>query len=372
MQGGDLKAMARWLRFYAGSRILEMIRDEGLRWDRLAGGLGAAGGPKWLVLYGLDRVLCRQWLVPAQNPLDFLGASIGAWRFAAYCQKDPVAALDRFLAAYRSQTYSMTPTAREVSRVLGHVLRSFVGDREAQDIATHSTRRLHIVTVRGRGPLRSQAPPLVALGLAAASAANLVHREWLKGFFERTVFSHPQSRLLPNPDHGSWSVRRVALHRRNVIPALLASGSIPLLMEPVRNIPEAPPGTYWDGGLTDYHVTVPLRPTRDCIFLYPHYTKRLIPGWFDKRSHARRPNPQHLDHVLLVVPSQDFASSLPYGRIPDRRDFWIFAGQDSQRLRFWDTVIVRSARLGDEFMEQVLSGKIRRSVRPMDDLWLSP
>lgn len=362
------RVMGPWVDFYAGARIVDRLRDEGLRWERVKGVFGAAGGPKWLVLYGLDRVLCREWLPSAKNPVDFLGASIGAWRFAAYCQKDPAAALERFLAAYREQSYSMAPTPQKVSRVLGNVLRSFVGHREAQEIATHSLRRLHIVAVRGRGPLKSRATPWVAVGLAAASAANAVRRKWLEGFFERTVFAHAQGDLLPHVDNGAWPVQRVPLQASNVIPALLASGSIPLLMEPVMNISQAPSGAYWDGGLTDYHVTVPLRPDSDRLFLYPHYTHRLVPGWFDKRFAGRRPNPRHLDEVLLVVPSRRFVASLPYGRIPDRKDFWIFAGQDFQRRRFWDTVIVQSRRLGDEFMDQVLSGKIRHRVRPMDAL----
>ncbi len=365
---GDTETMTPWLNFYAGARILEMIRDEGLRWERLEGMLGAAGGPKWLVLYGVDRVLCRHWLPHAETPLDFLGASIGAWRFAAYCQKDSAAALDRFLEAYRSQAYSRHPTPQEVTRVLGGVLRSFVGHEEARDIAFQKKRRLHIVAVRGRGLLNSRATFSVALGLAAASSTNAVHRGWLHGFFERILFAPSESRLVRHLNESLWPYRHVPLQSENVIPALLASGSIPLLMEPVLNIPQAPAGAYWDGGLMDYHVTVPLRPDSGRILLYLHYTDRLIPGWFDKRLAKRRPHPSHLDQVLVVVPSRSFVASLPYGRIPDRKDFWIFAGQDSQRLRFWDTVIVKSRLLGEEFMELVLSGRIRDRVRSVDAL----
>ncbi|MEJ5347056.1 MAG: hypothetical protein WHS46_00015 [Desulfosoma sp.] len=360
--------MAQWLDFYAGSSILEMIRDEGLRWERIQGMLGAAGGPKWLILCGLDRVLCRHWLPHAETPLDFLGASIGAWRFAAYCQKDPAAALDRFLEAYRSQSYSMHPTPQEVTRVLGGVLRSFVGHEEARDIAFQKKRRLHIVTMRGRGLLNSRATFSVALGLAAASMSNAVDRAWLHGFFERILFAPPESRLLRHLDKSLWAYRLVPLQPENVIPALLASGSIPLLMEPVLDIPKAPSGVYWDGGLMDYHVTVPWLQDSGGIVLYPHYMDRLVPGWFDKRLTKRRPNARYLDQVLVVVPSRSFVASLPYGRIPDRKDFWIFAGQDSQRLRFWDTVMTKSRLLGEEFMELVLSGRIRDRVRSVDAL----
>lgn len=361
--------MAGWLECYAGSDILEMVRDEGLDWDRVRVVFGAAGGPKWLVLYGLDRVLCREWLPKVKAPLDFVGASIGAWRFAAYCQADPQGALDRFLEAYRRQSYSLTPTPVEVSRVLGGVLRSFVGEEAASEIATQENRRLHILAVRGRALLKAAASPLVGLGLAGASLANSVHPHGLRWFFERTIFSHLKSTLAQEIDTGGWPMRRVPLGPHNVIPALLASGSIPLLMEPVEDIPGAPTGTYWDGGLTDYHVTVPLRPSPGRIILYPHYTSRLVPGWFDKRFSRRRPDASRLAEVLLIVPSRRFVASLPYGRIPDRKDFWGFAGKDSQRLRFWDTVIAASRVLGDELMDLVQSGKIRERVRPMAGFW---
>uniref|UniRef100_A0A832A8A2 Patatin-like phospholipase family protein n=1 Tax=Desulfacinum infernum TaxID=35837 RepID=A0A832A8A2_9BACT len=361
--------MGGWLDCYAGSKILDMVRDEGLRRDRVHMVLGAAGGPKWLVLYGLDRVLCREWLPTGKTPLDCLGASIGAWRFAAYCQPDSGEALDRFLEAYRRQSYSMAPTPAEVSRVLGGVLQSFVDADAARKIAAQENRRLHIVTVRGRALLNAEASPLVGLGLAGASLVNSVRPQGLRWFFERTIFSHPQSPIGAELDNGQWPVRRVPLEARNVIPALLASGSIPLLMKPVEDIPGAPPGAYWDGGLTDYHVTVPLRPGSGRIILYPHYTDRLVPGWFDKRFPGRRPDPSRLDEVLLLVPSRRFVDRLPYGRIPDRNDFWVFAGKDSQRLRFWDTVIAASHLLGNEFMDLVLSGTIRRRVRPMEAFW---
>lgn len=361
--------MGGWLDCYAGSKILEMVRDEGLRPDRVRMVLGAAGGPKWLVLYGLDRVLCREWLPARKTPVDFLGASIGAWRFAAYCQSEPGAALDRFLEAYRRQSYSMAPTPAEVSRVLGAVLRSFVDADAARDIAAQEDRRLHIVTVRGRALLNAHASPLVGLGLAGASLTNSVNPRGLRWFFERTVFFHRMSPMVGELDNGNWPARRVPLSGRNLVPALIASGSIPLLMEPVKDIPGAPPGAYWDGGLTDYHVTVPLRPGSHRIILYPHYTDRLVPGWFDKRFPGRRPEPARLAEVLLLVPSRRFVDRLPYGRIPDRKDFWAFAGKDSQRLRFWDTVIAASHLLGNEFMDLVVSGKIRKRVRPMEAFW---
>ena len=49
----------------------------------------------------------------------------------------------------------------------------------------------------------------------------------------------------------------VPLDHANSEDALLASGSIPLVCDPVRNPASAPRGDYWDGGLIDYHLLLP-------------------------------------------------------------------------------------------------------------------
>jgi hypothetical protein len=54
-----------------------------------------------------------------------------------------------------------------------------------------------------------------------------------------------------------FPVHRVALDETNFRPALMATGSIPLVMSPVRKIPGAPDGAYWDGGVIDYHLDIP-------------------------------------------------------------------------------------------------------------------
>jgi len=43
----------------------------------------------------------------------------------------------------------------------------------------------------------------------------------------------------------------------NTEDALIASGTIPLVCSPVRDIAGAPPGNYWDGALVDYHLLLP-------------------------------------------------------------------------------------------------------------------
>jgi hypothetical protein len=357
---------------YAGSGILPAIRDAGFSFHKVRWMLGAAGGPKWLVLYGLDRTVCREWLPGRRTPLNLVGSSIGSWRFAAYSRRNPGEALDSFLEAYLAQSYSSAPTAREVSRVLGGVLSRLVPDEAAREIVEHPVVRLHVATARGRGLLAAAKRPALSLGLGIAYGANALHRKALLRFFERVYFCHPKSEFSQALDNGAFPVHTVPLNPLNTRSALLASGSIPLLMEGVRRIPGAPPGPYWDGGVLDYHVTVPVRVGPDEIVFYPHYARRLVPGWFDKRFPLRRPDSQGTKNLFLVVPSRRFVESLPYGRIPDRRDFWTFAGKDSERLAFWRAVLRRSMEMAEAFMELVDSSALRHAVRPLEDFFRGP
>ena len=72
--------------------------------------------------------------------------------------------------------------------------------------------------------------------------------------------------------------------------ALQASCSIPFVLRPVPAIVGAPPGPYWDGGITDYHLHLQYQPSAASpIVLYPHFQKAVVPGWLDKawkRRHA--------------------------------------------------------------------------------------
>ena len=73
----------------------------------------------------------------------------------------------------------------------------------------------------------------------------------------------------------------VPLDRANIGEALLASASIPLVLEGVADIPSAPAGTYWDGGIIDYHLHLPYHRAQGLV-VYPHFVDRIVPGWLDK------------------------------------------------------------------------------------------
>src|SRR5258708_13586055 len=84
------------LTWRAGPRALARIKSHGLAAADVEIVPGAAGGPKGLGIAGLDRAIFGEWLPSAPVVRHLIGASIGAWRFAAACRKDPLRALEHF------------------------------------------------------------------------------------------------------------------------------------------------------------------------------------------------------------------------------------------------------------------------------------
>lgn len=348
----------------AGSQALDILRDEGLRAQRVRVVAGAAGGPKWLVLNALDRLLFGGWLAAARRPLFLVGASIGAWRFAAAAAADPIAALDRFEAAYIGQRYLRPPTPEEVSAESAKIQRALLGKAGAEEVLAHDRLRLNVLAVRWRGTGAGGRRRL-AVFLAAAALANLCARRLLGLFFERVLFFDPRDRP-PFFRMDGFPLRAVPLAADNLPPALLASGSIPLVMAGVRAIPGAPAGTYWDGGVIDYHIDIPYGVGPEEIVLFPHYAVRLVPGWFDKRLPWRRPAPARVANVVQIAPSPEFVAGLPFGKIPDRTDFYRFKGRDDERIAYWRRVVAASSRLSDDFETLCAAGPLGDRVDPLD------
>jgi len=91
----------------------------------------------------------------------------------------------------------------------------------------------------------------------------------------------------------------------------------------------------------------------------------VIPGWFDKTLPWRRGNPGYLQDVLLVAPSPEYLAALPDRKLPDRKDFKVYAGDDAGREAAWRRAIAESDRLGDSFLELVETGRLADVVRPL-------
>jgi len=342
----------------AGKRAFTRIRENGLSAADVGTLPGAAGGPKALGIQGLDLALFGEWLPAAPRERSLIGASVGSWRFASACLPDPAEGIRRLGQLYNEQSFGKGVTMAQISQRSQRMLHDLLDGRDAS-ILNNPDYRLNIVVVKSHGLLADDHRARLGLGLSSVIADNLRGRSRLSRHFERLILHDP--RLAPPLNAlNDFPSRFVPLDTTNLRQALLASGSIPMIMEGVRDLPGAGVGTYRDGGLLDYHLDLPY--SGDDIVLYPHFTNRVIPGWFDKPLPWRRGNPQRLQDVLLLAPSKDYLARLPYGKLPDRNDFKRFIGDDLSRQNYWRTAMDESRRLGDEFLELAANGRLGENL----------
>lgn len=344
----------------AGVRAAARLRDEGFHAELFDTLVGASGGPKWLVLRALDDLWIDRVVLPRTTPLDALGSSIGSFRHACFAQRDPQAALARFAQAYIEQTYHGVPTPQAISDESDRILTDLLGDSGAEDIATNRLVRSHIVAARLRRDRGLDRGPGFRLQLAAAASWNGLSRRLLGRSFERILFSTTEATAEPTIGFDDLPTHPVRLDAGNVGKALLASGSIPLVMSGVRDVPGMA-GTLFDGGIVDYHFDFAFG-RRPGLVLFPHFFDRMTPGWFDKALPWRRPRARNLEDVLMIAPSKEFIAGLPGGKVPDRDDFLELSS--AERIRRWQVVLARSRRLVDELSELLDSGRIAESLLP--------
>lgn len=351
------------LRLRAGATALKKIRDRGLTPDLVHAVSAASGGPKWLILAEFDRYFFGDWLAEAPHPVTLVGSSVGAWRMAMYAQRDAMTVHERFLEAYvYEQSYPPMPNARQVSAECRRLLAKISEENGAEKATTNPDRPLQIVTARLNGASRVSKWGLYGRMLMAA-LANRRARSRLGRWAIRSVFETASAE--PSlPDLDDLPTERHRLDAANFDRVLMASGAIPGVMESVRDIPGAPAGTYVDGGITDYHPALP-HNTGDGITVMPHFYDHVIPGWFDKKRTDRHDSLPALDNMLVIGPSEELVKNLPYGKIPDRRDFFTFHNRREERTRYWEAVLDASKRMGEEFMELVESGKPDERIRPL-------
>lgn len=350
------------LRVLAGDLALAAIRRDGLDLDAVESLVGASGGPKWLVLVGLDKALFGELLSSREpRPLDAIGSSIGAWRHACLGQSDPLAALARFEEAYVTQAYPPKPPPSLVAERSRQIRDTLLGAEGARQIAAHPWLRTHVLTTRLRAVPGARDGRVQAAALVLGGLGNVARRSALGLLFERVVVTNaPASPLLRGLD--DLPTRLVELDEVTLPEALMATASIPFVIEPQGEIAGGPPGPYLDGGVLDYHPALDFSRSGG-LALYPHFFDRITPGWFDKRIPGRWPRREWMSRVVLLAPSPRFVASLPGGAIPDRNDF--FDRGDEARIRRWREVARRSVELGDAFLELLRSGRIAEVAVPM-------
>ncbi len=359
------------LRIYAGPKALEHLQSHGLAASHVRTIPGAAGGPKGLILGALDRFIFGQWLPQSQQSVDLVGASIGAWRMATACLNDSVKSFERLEKDYIHQDYALEPgkkfpTPERISADFGASLEAFYGGR-VNEVLQHPRYKLHIVTSRGRHILGREGKLRAPLGYAGAFFTNVVRRKAMGSWLERVVFSSqvgtaanafanavaelPAKLLAELPfKTGDYRTRQIALSEANFNPALQASCSIPFVLKAVHDIPGAPRGAYWDGGITDYHLHLDYKAT-DGIVLYPHFQQAVVPGWLDKSLKWRHGSSTFLDRMIVLAPSKEWIAKLPRGKLPDRNDFAHHGTNLAARVAQWKGATGAAQQLADEFAQ---------------------
>ena len=156
------------------------------------------------------------------------------------------------------------------------------------------------------------------------------------------------------------------------------------MLKAVHDIPGAPRGAYWDGGITDYHlhlaygasssIAVSARPasaegrfdaesaTTGALVLYPHFQQAVVPGWLDKPWKRRHGATGFLDHMLVLAPNPNWVRTLPGGKLPDRNDFQKLT--HAERVEAWSTSVQAARQLADEF-EAWLAQPAAARVQPL-------
>ena len=350
----------RPLSVYLGDSAAKTIGERGWQGQDIDLLLGASGGPKWLILGHLDRLLFGDYLLKGrQQKLKALGSSVGSWRHACLAQDDPIAAIDRFEDIYVNWSYSDKPDTQEISAASLAMLKHIFGATGARALRDHPLLHSYIVTARGRGLNSARNAPALVTGMGSAALANALNRRLLSAHFQRVLFCSADAPVLPFTD---FQTAQVTVTESAVPRALHASGSIPFLLRGERDLPAAPKGHYWDGGIIDYHFD-PSCLEREGLMLYPHFRSDLTTGWFDKFLPWRRHKKPKLDKLILLCPSRSFIGSLPGGKIPDRSDFTRLDAEERQA--YWRICIDRSRELAEDFQRRISAPEPLEDVLPL-------
>jgi hypothetical protein len=329
-----------------GARARRQIEQGGLAPADITCIPAAAGGPKGLALMPLDRWLFGQWLREPVG-LTLVGASIGAWRLAAAVHSDPVDALERLQRGYiEDQNFPVKPSPAEVAALMRGNLAANIADWQPRPGIAFRVLASRAVGTLDRTASRG--------AFARATLANTRGRRHLARHLQRVVFTHGPASPLDGALQGldAFGAHLVPLTSENRCDALMASGTIPIICDPVTAIAGAPAGWYWDGGLIDYHLHYPYAQMPG-LTLYPHFTSSVTPGWLDKFLPWRKQGVQGrgsewLASMILIAPSPEFIAGLPGGKLPDRSDFYRYEGKPRERIAVWRRVTSECERFADE------------------------
>jgi hypothetical protein len=375
------------LEIYAGKNALKTIQKHGFRQTLFTNFLGASGGPKWFTLFGLDKYLFSNFFQGRNTELNLIGSSAGAFRAACLTQNNPVQAIEGLAYNYANTVYSKKPSAQEIStKAVGIVDQLFTGN-SANEVINNKVFKAHFLVAKCNGLTASDNKLMQGAGLINSMLLNKLDRRHLSKQYQRYIFKNPHSNLVINDPYNFSNVYQT-LTSNNIKSAVLASGSIPMVMSGVKHIHGTAKGTYRDGGIIDYHFDFSLSqhssdnensdnqnskkfPTdeekhyRDkksdiiehSLTLYPHFSSEPKAGWFDKNS-TRKVLASSYENTVLLTPSEKFIKSLPFNKIPDRTDFTELDA--TTRIKYWEKVLEETNKLAECFNDFVVKQDITK------------
>lgn len=351
------------LDIYAGSNALKTIQEHGFKQELFTNFLGASGGPKWFSLFGLDKYLFGEFFKYRTTELNIIGSSAGAFRAACFAQKDPVAAISRLAYKYAHTTYSGKPSVADISKSAVDMLDHLFGQNGISEVINNDIFKAHFIVAKNKGLTSFENKLTQGVGLLASMLLNKVDRKLLAFQYERYIF-RPSSSQLKISDPYNFSSHYIDFTKDNIGSALLASGSIPMVMAGIKNIHGSSQGMYRDGGIIDYHFDFTLKNEAfdnkkkvQGLTLYPHFSPKPKAGWFDKSS-QRQVLAKSYENTVLLVPSEKFIGLLPYKKIPDRNDFQNL--EADTRIKYWLTVLSETDRLAESLSEFILKQDLAR------------
>ena len=343
-----------------GPKAYQEIEVNGLDIKKIKTIMGASGGPKWLVLSHLDKLIIDKILPRLEGPVHLISSSISSWRFVCYAQKDPLKAIKNFEYGYINQYLPKKYKKGFLNVRLREMFDELCPSEALEDVINHSLFRTNIITSSSSHILKSEFNPILLSGLLLAYLANAVSRNALGHFFSRAIFEdHRNPIKILEKRH--FATERIDLSVDNLKDVVIASSSIPIFLVGVKDIQGAPKGSYRDGGLTDYHFDFSV-DNHEGYVLYPHFFDFLKPSWFDRSLSWRRVNPHNHARTIMICPSEKFIDNLPGSKVPDRNDFSLMTNK--QRVKVWNSVVSSCERLADDFNEIIEHQYLPRLMKP--------
>ncbi len=357
--------MTSSINVYAGPTALKKIQSDGMKPEFFNVMAGASGGPKWFTLFGLDCYLFGEFFAHRTAPIHTIGSSAGSWRMACFAQKNPVDAINRLAKYYSHETYSAKPSAEEISDKACYMLDKVLDENGIKEIVENNIIQSHFIVAKTKGLNSFDNKLLQMTGLIKAATANAFSRKTLNHHFNRFVF-HTKNNTFSDSFFklNDLPTEYLPLNSNNLNQVLMASGSIPIVLKGVKDIPGAPQGIYRDGGIIDYHLD--LNFSSDQLVLYPHFFPSIKPGWFDKGLKKRNASIDNYHNVVMITPSQSHVNSLPYQKISDRKDFQVL--DEKTRIDYWQKVLDASHFMADDFKQMVDTGKGIDSIIPIETI----